>query len=134
MTVLLDVNILIACAWSKHPLHLQANRWLDRCESFATSAITEMGFLRVSMSPAYGAVFAEAQIALRDITALSAHRFIHDATRATTLSPDIVSRHDVTDAHLISLAKSHRLHLATFDEVLCAKPWAKGIATHPLKR
>src|SRR5579863_8579761 len=42
---LLDVNFLIACAWQSHAEHVRASRWLRRARSFATSSISEMGFL-----------------------------------------------------------------------------------------
>lgn len=64
MSHLLDVNLLLACAWSGHADHARANRWLNSTTAFATAPITQMGFLRVSMSPAYGASFADAKTAL----------------------------------------------------------------------
>jgi hypothetical protein len=46
-----------------------------------------------------------------------------------------VSSHaDVTDAYLVTLAKTHGLRLATLDQILCAKPWARGVAENPLAR
>ncbi|MBN8456640.1 MAG: hypothetical protein J0M04_02160 [Verrucomicrobia bacterium] len=70
MSHLLDVNFLLACAWSGHADHGRANRWLNSVSSFATVPITQMGFLRVSMSPAYGASFADARTALAAILQL----------------------------------------------------------------
>ena len=90
-----------------------------------------MGFLRVSMSPAYGATFADAKTALEAITRLSSHHFLADDISADAL-PMLTSGKDVTDAHLVSLATAHGLKLATLDERLCAKSWAAGIAENPL--
>ncbi len=42
-----------------------------------------MGFLRVSMSAAYGASYTEARAALEDIVGMPANRFIKDATTAS---------------------------------------------------
>lgn len=131
MSHLLDVNLLLACAWSGHADHVRANRWLNSVAGFATAPVTQMGFLRVSLSPAYGAAFADAQTALAAILRLRSHRFVTDAVSADSL-PMISNGKDVTDAHLVRLAASHKLRLATLDAGLCKKPWAAGIAENPL--
>ena len=131
MSHLLDVNLLLACAWSGHAEHFRANRWLNSVAEFATAPVTQMGFLRVSLSAAYGASFGDAQTALRAILQLKSHRFLTDAVPADSL-PALSSGKDVTDAHLVRLADSHGLKLATLDGGLCKKPWAAGIAENPL--
>jgi toxin-antitoxin system PIN domain toxin len=131
MSHLLDVNLLLAIGWLGHDQHRRANRWLNGVTSFATAPVTQMGFLRVSMSPAYGASFGDAREVLRAIIQLNAHRFLYDEVDADAL-PAIVAARDVTDAHLIRLAASHGLKLATLDESLCKKQWAAGIAENPI--
>ena len=131
MSHLLDVNFLLACAWSGHADHVRANRWLNSAAVFATAPVTQMGFLRVSMSPAYSAAFSDAQSALRAILQLKKHRFITDTVSADSL-PALSSRREVTDAHLVRLAATHGLRLATLDGSLCKKSWAQGIAENPL--
>jgi uncharacterized protein len=126
---LLDVNVLVACAWQSHAEHVRANRWLDRSPGFATTAVTETGFLRVSMSPAFGASFEDAAAALGAIVGMKGHRFVRDDTRARAL-PAVTTSKDVTDAHLVRLAARHRLKLATLDAALCAQPWARDVAEH----
>jgi predicted nucleic acid-binding protein len=133
MKCLLDVNFALACAWSTHKQHSAANRWLDAQKQFATCPGTQMGFLRVSMSAAYGATFAEANTALNAILALSSHRFVEDDTAADDLPSSLASRHDVTDAHFVTLASRHGLKLVSLDEVLCEKEWAQAVAMNPLK-
>ncbi len=64
MSHLLDVNFIIACGWESHVEHVRASRWLSRIGSFATCPVSQMGFLRVSLSPAYGARFEDAMAAL----------------------------------------------------------------------
>ena len=132
MSHLLDVDFLIACGWKSHFAHSRANRWLRNARSFATCSISEMGFLRVSLSPAYRASFDEALTALVAIVSLPTHRFLTDATRAQSL-PSIASGKDITDAQLVSLARHHRLKLATFDAALCEMDWARGIAEDPTR-
>ena len=131
MSHLLDVSFLLACAWSGHADHACANPWLNSTAHFATAPITQTGFLRVSMSGAYGASFTDAQDALGAIFQLTSHRFVTDAVRADSL-PTLSSNKDVTDAHFMRLAVSHGLKLSTLDDELCKKPWASGIAENPL--
>jgi toxin-antitoxin system PIN domain toxin len=126
---LLDVNVLVACAWQSHADHRRANRWLERARSFATAAVTEMGFLRVSMSPAFGATFPDASQALQAIVGMRGHRFLRDGTRGRSL-PTVTSTKDVSDAHLVRLAARHKLKLATLDAALCTRAWAEGVAEH----
>ena len=131
MSHLLDVNLLLACAWLGHAEHVRANRWLNSVAEFSTAPVTQMGFLRVSLSAAYGASFGDAQTALRAILQLKSHRFLTDAVPADSL-PALSSGNDVTDAHLVRLADRQGLKLATLDEGLCKQPWAAGIAENPL--
>lgn len=131
MSHLLDVSLLAACAWQSHSDHAAANHWLQALPSFSTCSAVQMGFLRVSMSAAYGASFVDARKALTDILALPGHTFLVDDTTAGALA-DLISRHHVTDAHLVALASRYGLKLATLDEPLCRVSWAVGIAEHPL--
>jgi predicted nucleic acid-binding protein len=98
----------------------------------ATCAVSETGFLRVSMSAAYGASYSEARAALEDLVKIPTHLFLEDATTAACLPANLGSRHDITDAHLVTLASRHGLRLTTLDEELCRKEWAQGIAVNPL--
>ena len=131
MSHLLDINLLLACAWSRHAEHVRANEWLNSVATFATAPITQMGFLRVSLSPGFSASFEDAQAALQAILQLKSHRFLSDAVPAEAL-PTLSDGKDVTDAHLVALAASHGLKLATLDARLCKKPWNSGIAENPL--
>ena len=131
MSHLLDVHLLLACAWSGHADHVRANRWLNSVAEFATAPVTQMGFLRVSLSVAYGASFDDAQTALQAILQLKSHRFLADAVSADSL-PALTNSKEVTDAHLVRLAASHGLKLATLDGSLYKKAWAAGLAENPL--
>ena len=68
MSHLLDVNLLLACGWGSHARHAEARAWLEGQPTFTTSPLSELGFIRVSMSPGYRATFADAQAALLNIT------------------------------------------------------------------
>ena len=131
MSHLLDVNFLLACAWQSHANHAKARAWLEARTSFATCPITQLGFLRVSLSPGYRASFADATSALEDITKRKEAKFIADDLPGAKVPP-VTSFSDMTDAYLVALAKKHDLKLATLDAHLCGRPWAKGIAENPL--
>ena len=53
MSWLLDVNILLASRWKTHADHEAVREWLDTQPEFITTPIVQLGFLRVSLSPAY---------------------------------------------------------------------------------
>src|SRR5579862_7812319 len=129
---LLDVNFLIACGWESHTEYARASQWLSRATSFATCPISEMGFLRVSLSPAFGASFEDAMAALSAIVGMNTHRFLRDATPAQSL-PRVSTSKDITDAHFVHLARTYKLKLATFDAPLCEKEWARGVAEDPTR-
>jgi uncharacterized protein len=127
---LLDVNLILASRWTTHPDHLSAKAWIDSLGEFHTCAITELGFLRISLSVAYSATWKEAQEALAKLHGRSGHRFLADDVDGGASSE--TSSRDTTDAHLVALAKRHGLKLATLDGTLTMKPWAVGIAENPL--
>jgi predicted nucleic acid-binding protein len=82
MSHLLDVNFLLACGWSSHARHTAARAWLEAQSSFTTSPLSELGFIRVSMTPAYRASFADAQSALADITSRPHARIVARMSRS----------------------------------------------------
>lgn len=131
MSHLLDVNFLLACAWQSHADHAKARAWLEAQTSFATCPISQLGFLRVSLSPGYRAGLADALAALEDITTRKGARFTADDLAGNKVHP-VTSYSDMTDAYLVALAKAHGLKLATLDGPLCGKAWAKGVAENPL--
>ena len=53
MISLLDVNVLFALAWPRHVHHDPALEWFEeaRHDGWATCAITESGFVRISCNP-----------------------------------------------------------------------------------
>ncbi len=60
MSYLLDVNILLASRWKTHTVHEGVLDWLDELPEFYTTPIVELGFMRVSLSPAYAATWENA--------------------------------------------------------------------------
>jgi predicted nucleic acid-binding protein len=129
---LLDVNFILASRWTTHPEHRGAKAWLDTVGGFQTCSISELGFVRISLSSAYGAIWEDVQESLKQLHVRKGYQFLADDVNGTD-SPQTSSK-DTTDAHLVALAKRHGLKLATLDGILAAKPWAAGVAENPLRR
>ncbi len=127
MSYLLDASVLIASGWETHISHDVASLWLKKSGTFATCPVVQMAFMRVSMSQVYGVSFDEAASVLAEILDEPGHRLVHDSTQASDL-PVVVGNKEITDAHLITLAKYHGLKLATLDKPLSTKAWARGVA------
>lgn len=125
-----DVNLLLAYGWRTHADHEKCRTWFAGLPEFATCPITELGFLRVSMSSAYRASFENATIVLNTLTTMGTARFLRCDLPTATMAP--VSRHqDTTDSYLVSLARQHGYRFATLDEGILKAPWAAGVAFHP---
>jgi uncharacterized protein len=127
---LLDVNLILALRWTTHSDHSAAKAWVDSVGPFHTCAISELGFVRISLTSAYRATWEETQESLEKLHARPGHRFLADDVDGTG-SPKTGPK-DTTDAHLVTLAKRNGLKLATLDAELIGKPWAKGLAENPL--
>ena len=130
MSWLLDVNMILASRWTTHAEHVAAKAWIDSVSEFYTCAISELGFVRISLSVAYRATWDEVQETLKKLHARPGYRFLADDVDGTA-SPE-TSSNDTTDAHLVTLARRHGLKLATLDATLIAKPWAAEVAENPL--
>jgi uncharacterized protein len=126
-TYLLDVNVLIALAWPQHVHHKAAHRWFAGTGrySWATCAVTQLAFVRISSNPAIIAEAvapAQACKVLRAITELTGHRYWLEAVAPDQIdelqSLAIVGHRQVTDAYLMGLARHHAGCLATFDRGL----------------
>lgn len=121
---LLDVNVLVALAWPNHVHHTAAQAWLHRDDrrGWATTPITESGFVRVSSNRAAVQTASTPAIAIEVLTAMTAldgHQFWADNLPGvtggfgdTTL---VRSHRDVTDAHLLALAEARGGVVVTFD-------------------
>ncbi len=131
--VLPDVNLLLAFGWRSHPSHQVCRSWFAKLPKFATCAITELGFLRVSMSPAYRASFADAMQVLATLTNQSKAHFLDCNARVSSM-PIVTSFQDTTDSYLIELARKNSCRLATLDEGILKSTWANGIAFHPFRK
>ena len=123
MKFLLDVNVLVAWGWSDHAGHERAATWIaatrgQRTARLLTSAIPELGFVRVSVQRTVGSVtVAQAggtlAAMLRSLGAC--HGFLPDDRPAARLPEWCRRASQTTDAHLVALAEAHGARLATLD-------------------
>lgn len=136
MTVLLDVNVLIALLDARHSHHDIAHEWFDRHDSdWATCPITENGFIRIVSGPTYGdrsGSPSTAAATLADLVRRGGHSFWED--RVSLLTSPIVeisalmTSKQVTDTYLLALAVERGGELATFDRRLSTRAVVGGDA------
>lgn len=118
---LLDVNALVALAWDSHIHHVAIRQWFaaNAARGWATAPVTESGFIRVSSNPIVvpSAIGVEdARRVLASLRTAGDHRFLTDDV--SMIDPDLpplVGHRQVTDAHLLTLARRYEVRLITFD-------------------
>ena len=127
MTALLDVNVLIALGWPNHVHHVTAQGWFARSSSqgWATTPITEIGYVRISSNRRATQVSTTPAVAIAQLeamTALPGHTFWADdmplVVGAGGDRAAVLSHRHVTDRHLIALAVRYGGQLVTFDAAL----------------
>jgi uncharacterized protein len=122
---LLDVNALIAFAWSHHVHHGKVRAWFgsQAADGWATCPMTQAGFVRVSSNPTVMGAAAtprQAILALEQLVAHADHQFWPDDVMMTdgTYVPHTALRghRQVVDAYLVGLALRHGGKLVTLDQ------------------
>ena len=128
MIALLDVNVLIALAWPNHIHHGAGHTWFAGWSSgWATTPVTESGFVRVSSNTAAttSAVRPVDAIALlQRMRELPRHEFWPDSIEAVVgdhlAATRVLGHRQVTDAHMLAVAIDNGGTVATFDHGLRA--------------
>lgn len=123
MRYLLDVNLLVAWGWADHAEHERVAVWISRARQapgtlLLTSAIPQLGFVRVSVQRTGGQVTpADARQVLAGMLSSlgSVHEFLPDDQAATVWPEWCRAAGQTTDAHLATLAGVHGATLATLD-------------------
>ncbi|MFT4175802.1 MAG: hypothetical protein QM627_04030 [Luteolibacter sp.] len=122
MSLLLDVNVLIALAHGGHAEHVRVLRWFASLigseERLATCAITELGFVRVSVQAGFENDIPGAVETLEGLKETSKVPFVllPDGLSAKDLPAYVLSAKQVTDGHLLRLADSMSMQLVTLDK------------------
>lgn len=132
-SILPDVNVLLAYGWRSHANHDDCRTWFAGLPHFATCAITELGFLRVSMSSAYRATYSDALKVLSSLTGLPSASFLDCGIPAIEMAA-VTRFKDITDSYLVKLALAHQCRFATLDEGILRASWAESIAFHPFEK
>jgi uncharacterized protein len=118
---LLDVNTLIALAHQGHAEHQRVIQWfaslIGSSARLGTCAITEIGFVRVSIQAGFESNAPEAAETLRGLKESSRIPFdlLSDSLGADRLPSYVLGARQITDGHLIELAKESSMQLATLD-------------------
>lgn len=124
MTVLLDVNVLVALLDPGHVFHDVAHAWFGvRETSWATCPMTENGTIRVISSPRYpnttGTASAAADL-VAGLCEIPGHVFWPDSV--SLLDSEVCQKDrlatsgQVTASYLLALAVANSGRLATFDK------------------
>jgi uncharacterized protein len=127
-TFLLDVNVLIALGWPNHPFHAQATRFMNGRHQWATCAITQLGFLRISLNPTVVGVkvsMADALGVLHGMVRDKRHCYLDSPVapnQAASAFTHVLGHSQVTDAFLIYLASANKATFLTLDARLRGLP------------
>ena len=124
MIYLLDINALLALVFVEHEFHVRVDDWIgklliDAESKLATSAITELGFVRIASTvPAFGVTYSQARAGLTRLKSDSKTRFVFlsDNLGVDRLPPWVKTGKQITDGHLVELARTHGAKLATCDK------------------
>jgi hypothetical protein len=118
---LLDTNVLLALAWPNHQHHADAHKWFgtQARHGWATCAVTQLAFIRLSANPAY----TPAPVSPREAASLLERFLRHKAHRfwpcPSAAMPAIYSHalghQQINDAYLVELARQSRGRFVTFD-------------------
>jgi hypothetical protein len=134
VTVLLDVNVLVALLDPGHVFHDVAHHWFgSRTDDWATCPITENGTIRVISHPRYpnstGTASAAAELVV-GLRGLPGHVFWADAVSlvdpAVCDTARLTTSGQVTDTYLLALALANAGRLATFDHRLATSAVRAG--------
>ena len=121
MRFILGVNALVAFGVTQHQFHQRVVDWIrsERGSIFLTSSLTEIGFVRVVANvPMYGLNVLQAKSLLLGMKANAAQplTFLPDGNDISALPIWVKSPGQITDGHLMQLAKSNGAVLATLDK------------------
>jgi uncharacterized protein len=123
-TALLDVNVLTALLWPAHEHHDAAHHWFEtrRGGHWATTPLTQLGFVRIVSNPAFSRDALsppEAVALLAENLAHAAHEFWAEALPVPDavdgMDAELRGHQQLTDAYLLAVARHRKGLLATFD-------------------
>jgi toxin-antitoxin system PIN domain toxin len=114
MTLLLDVNVLIAAIWTDHADHKKADAGITG-RKLASCPVSEMGFIRISTHPkGLNVSMRDARRLLKQFLVAHAVKFL--PADLPVLKSSAAKSDTVTDSYLADLAATHGMALATLDK------------------
>jgi predicted nucleic acid-binding protein len=121
MRYLLDVNALIAFGIVQHQFHDRVVAWVKStsASTFLTTPVAEIGFVRVVANvPQYQLNTTQAKDLLIQLKANPdlPFTFLPDAIEIAATPNWVRTPAQVTDGHLLELARAENATLATFDQ------------------
>ena len=124
MRYLLDVNVLVALCVETHEFHSRVSRWIDNNihstgMEFLTCSITELGYLRVlAQTPVYSFTIEHGRQFLAQLksSTLVRCKSLDDTNGAAQLPGWVKGPKQISDGHLVELAKACGVKLASLDE------------------
>jgi toxin-antitoxin system PIN domain toxin len=128
-----DINVLLALAWPNHQHHSQAQAWSggNASEGWATCALTELGFIRLSSNPAFSSNAESARNAANLLSAWTrheAHLFLHSPPAADpSIYGSVLGHKQVNDAWLAEVARKNNGCLVTLDRRAAAHAGEDGL-------
>ncbi len=133
--MLLDVNVLLALAWPNHQFHHRARTWFRNYgdQGWASCAITQLGFIRLSSNPAFTANAKtpnDAQRLMQYLSEHSAHRYIAELPAISEFAAHwkrVAGFRQTTDAYLACVAMYHGTKLLTFDTRIATNPSLRDV-------
>jgi len=112
--VLLDVSTLVALMWENHVHNARVEKWA-KGKTLVLCPITELGFVRVSSSPAHNATVNEAREILAEFIRDFSPEFVAaDLKQLETEAAPTSGK--TTDWYLAELAAKHGLKWGTLDK------------------
>lgn len=130
---LLDINVLLALMWPNHQHHSQAQAWfaVHASQGWATCALTQLGFVRLSSNPAFtsNAVSPRnAAILLSAWTRHTAHQFLQSpSAQDPSIYASALGHRQVNDAWLVEVARQNNGCLVTLDKRVAAHATTDGL-------
>ncbi len=124
--LLLDINALLALGWSNHPFHQAIRERLMRAPCpWASCALVQLGFLRLSMNPAAvapnaAATGVQAHALLKQLVSDSEHQYMDAAPAPADVASfaRALGHNQINDLQLIEIARANNCLLLTADKGL----------------
>ena len=130
---LLDINVLLALAWPNHQHHSHAQAWFgaNASEGWATCALTQLGFIRLSSNPAFSSNAVSPRNAASLLSAWTrheAHLFLQSPPADdSSIYGSVLGHKQVNDAWLVEVARQNNGCLVTLDRRAAAHATVDGL-------